>query len=338
MDLQLTWYILVALLLTGYAVLDGFDLGIGTLYPFIARNGGQKEMLRRSIGPVWDGNEVWLLAGAGALFAAFPPVYAMTFSGFYLVVMLVLFGLIVRAVAIEFRHRDPAWRALWDALFFLGSAIPALLFGVALGNVVLGVPIDANGDYAGSFGDLLNPFALCVGITGLLMFLLQGACWASIKIEGQLRLKAVATRSVVHWMFVAALAGLTVYSAFAVPERMENVLGRPVGWVGVLFLVTGIVAVRYFTGRRRDVATFAAASATVVGLMIIAAVGNFPDIVPARGTPAATGLTVYDSSSSDHSLMVMAIIAAIGCPVVIAYTAWAYRTFLGKVRPEADGY
>jgi cytochrome bd ubiquinol oxidase subunit II len=338
MDLQLTWYTLVALLFTGYAVLDGFDLGIGTLYPFVARNGGQKAMLRASIGPVWDGNEVWLITGGGALFAAFPPVYAMTFSGFYLAIMLVLFGLIVRAVALEFRHRDPAWRGLWDALFFVGSALPALLFGVAVGNIVRGVPLNAAGDYTGSFWGLLNPFSLVVGVTGLLMFLVQGAAWSAYKTEGQLRLKIVTARSALHWVFLIALIGLTVFSAFAVPERMRNVLGSPIGWLAIVLLAAGVIGVRYFIVRRADLQAFLASSVTIVGLMMLAAVGNYPALVPARGTPAATSLTVTNASSSDHALMVMAIIACIGVPIVLAYTAWIYRTFRGKVSPDANEY
>jgi cytochrome d ubiquinol oxidase subunit II len=338
MDLQLTWYILVALLLTGYAVLDGFDLGIGVLYQFMGRNAGQKAMLRSSIGPVWDGNEVWLLTGGGALFAAFPAAYAMTFSGFYLAIMLVLVGLILRAVAIEFRTRDPEWRAFWDALFFLGSLVPALLFGVALGNVIRGVPIDVQGDYAGSFWGLLNPFALAVGVTGLLMFIVQGASWAAFKTEGQLRLKAATARSGAQWLFVVVLAALTIYSAFAIPDRMSNVLGRPLGWLAIVLLVVGVVGARYFMIRSADLLSFLSSSVTIVGLMMLAAVGNYPDLVPARGTAAATSLTVGNASSSEHTLMVMGVIACIGTPLVLGYTAWAYHTFRGKVFPEASEY
>jgi len=338
MDLQLTWYILVTLLFTGYAVLDGFDLGIGMLYPFVARISGQKAMMRASIGPIWDGNEVWLITGAGALFAAFPPVYAMTFSGFYLAIMLVLMGLIVRAVAIEFRHRDPGWRILWDALFFVGSAVPAALFGVALGNVVRGVPLDAQGDYAGSFWDLLNPFALVVGLTGVLMLLVQGAAWAAVKTEGQLRLKNATARSGIHWLFIIALAGLTLYSAFEIPARMWNVLENPVGWIAILLLAAGVTGVRIFGARDADLHAFLASSATVAGLMMLAAVGNYPALIPARDSAPGTALTVAIASSSDHTLMVMGIIACIGCPIVLGYTAWAYRTFRGKVGPDIDGY
>jgi cytochrome d ubiquinol oxidase subunit II len=338
MDLQLTWFVLVAILLAGYAVLDGFDLGIGVLYPFVARNSGQKAMLRSAIGPVWDGNEVWLVTGAGALFAAFPPVYAMVFSGFYLAVMLILFGLIFRAVAIEMRSHDPGWGWFWDASFFGGSVVAAVLFGCALGNVVRGVPLDANGDYAGTFLQLLNPFALLVAVTGLLMIMTQGACWAALKIEGQLRLKAMVARSAIHWIFVAALAGLTLFSVFEIPERMQNVVSRPLGWLALAVLVAAIVTFRIAVARGADLIAFVGSSATIVALMGLAAIGNYPAIVPARGTPPATSLTVENASATDHALTVMLIIACIGLPIVLGYTTYVYRAFRGKVDPSAGGY
>jgi cytochrome d ubiquinol oxidase subunit II len=180
MTLANIWFFLVAFLLTGYVVLDGFDLGAGVLYPFLGRSEADRAVIRASIGPVWDGNEVWLLTGGGAIFAAFPMVYAMTFSGFYLAIMLVLFGLILRAVSLEFRHSDTAWSRVWDGAFFLGSLVPSLLVGVALGNVIRGVPMDAQGNYIGTFWDLLNPYSLLVGITGLCLITQHGAAWLAV--------------------------------------------------------------------------------------------------------------------------------------------------------------
>ena len=163
--LSVLWFALVGVLLAGYAVFDGFDLGVGALYPFLGKSAEDKQVMRNAIGPVWDGNEVWLLTGGGALFAAFPAVYATVFSGFYLALMLVLFALIFRAVSFEYRAHDPAWAGVWDWAFFLGSALPALLFGVAVGNIVRGVPLGADGEFAGSFFTLLNPYALVIGVT-----------------------------------------------------------------------------------------------------------------------------------------------------------------------------
>ena len=176
------WFLLIFVLIAGYFVLDGFDLGAGVLYPFVAKNDKEKAVVRTSIGPVWDGNEVWLLTAGGALFAAFPAAYATTFSGFYLAVMLVLFGLIVRAVSVEYRGHDPKWGKAWDACFTVGSLLPALLLGVAVGNIYAGIPMDANGDYAGiPLLGLVTPFTLLCGLLGLSMFLAQGASWLALK-------------------------------------------------------------------------------------------------------------------------------------------------------------
>lgn len=338
MALETTWFVLVTTLLTGYAVLDGFDLGVGVLYPFMGRNRGQKNMLRQAIGPVWDGNEVWLITGAGALFAAFPPVYAMVFSGFYLAIMLLLFGLIFRAVAIEMRGHDPEWGWFWDASFFCGSLLAALLFGCALGNIVRGVPLDAQGDYSGSFWDLLNPFSLLVAVTGLLAVLTQGASWAAIKVEGQLHLKATLTGSGAQWTFVATLVGLTIYSAFEIPTRMENVLTRPVGWLAVATLVAGMTGFRVASSRGNDLVAFLCSSATITALIGLAAVGNYPALVPARGTPPETSLTIQNAAATDHALAVMLVIACLGLPAVLTYTTFVYRKFRGKVSVGTGGY
>ena len=338
MGLQTTWYVLIAVLLAGYAVLDGFDLGIGAIYPYVARSTQERAALRASIGPVWDGNEVWLVNGGGALFAAFPPVYAMTFSGFYMAIMLVLLGLILRAVALEFRHRDDHRAGLWDAAFHIGSVLPALLLGVALGNVIRGVPLTAQGDYSGSFWQLLNPFSLLVGVTGLAMFVSHGAAWAALKTEAALHRRTCAVRSWAHLLFVALLALTTVYAAFEVREHFKHVVARPLGWLMIVLLVAGIAAARLAMRRRRDVAAFVASSASIVAVFGIAAVGNYPVIVPARGSPAATALTVSGASSSHLTLTVMLVVAAIGMPIVLAYTVLIYRIFRGRAPADGNEY
>ena len=189
------WFFLIFVLIGGYFVLDGFDLGAGVLYPFVAKDDREKAVVRRSIGPVWDGNEVWLLTAGGALFAAFPPAYATTFSGFYLAVMLVLFGLIVRAVSVEFRGHDPQWARTWDACFFVGSLLPALLLGVAVGNIYAGIPMDAAGNYIGlPLIGLITPFTLLTGLLGLAMFLAAGATWIALKAPKPSELQARAAK------------------------------------------------------------------------------------------------------------------------------------------------
>ncbi len=335
MSLAGVWYLLVAVLLAGYAVLDGFDLGIGTLYPFLARDEDERRILRRSIGPVWDGNEVWLLTASGALFAAFPPVYATVFSGFYLALMLVLFSLILRAVSLEFRAAA-SWPRVWDWTFFVGSALPALLFGVAIGNIVRGVPIGADGEFAGTFFTLLNPFSLIVGLTGLAMFVSHGAAWAALKTEGALRARAVAVRSVAHWVFVAMVVVTTIATIVLVSDRASNVVGNVLGWVMLLVLVGGIVRTRLAIAAGKDYPAFQGSGVSILGLVGLLAVGNYPDLVPALDTPERS-LTVTNASSSHLTLTVMLIIALIGVPIVLAYTAYVYRAFRGRVTLETEG-
>ena len=339
MSLESIWFVLVAFLLTGYVILDGFDLGAGVLYPFIARSEDEKRVVRASIGPVWDGNEVWLVAGAGAVFAAFPMVYAMTFSGFYLAIMLVLFGLILRAVSLEFRHRDPSWRRVWDGAFFLGSLVPALLVGCALGNVIRGVPMDAGGNYTGTFLELLNPYSLLVGVTGLVLLLTHGASWLAVKAEGPVYERAVKWRTPLFLVCVVLAVVTSVATITWVPRASDNVLGSPVGWLFIVVLA-GALVYTFWQQRKEgaDLRAFLGSAVIIVALAGIAAVGNYPDIIPARGTPESTSLTVTNAASESLTLKVMLIIALIGVPIVLFYTAFVYRTFRGKVKPAPGEY
>ena len=339
MTLENIWFFLVAFLLTGYVILDGFDLGTGVLYPFIAGNEDEKRVVRASIGPVWDGNEVWLVAGAGAVFAAFPMVYAMTFSGFYLAIMLVLFGLILRAVSLEFRHRDKSWSRVWDGAFFLGSLVPSILVGCALGNVIRGVPMNANGDYTGTFLQLLNPYSLLVAVTGLFLIVTHGAAWLALKSEGELHDRAVKYRRLTFWVCAALAVATSVATIATVSRASDNVLGRPLGW---FFLVVLLLSLLYTIWQMMkegaELKSFLGSALTIVALAGIAAVGNFPEIVPARGTPPDTSLTVTSAASGHLTLQVMLIVAIIGCPLVLLYTAYVYRTFRGKTKAADAEY
>ena len=338
MTLANIWFVLVAVLLTVYVILDGFDLGAGVLYPFIARSEDDKSVIRASIGPVWDGNEVWLLTGAGAIFAAFPMVYAMTFSGFYLAIMLVLFGLILRAVSLEFRHQRPAWAPVWDGAFFLGSLVPALLVGVALGNIIRGVPMDAQGNY---IGDVLRPAqpVLAAGRRhGPGLLVQHGAAWLSVKTEGELHDRAWRYRKVTFWICAVLAVATSLATILTVSRASDNVFGSVAGW---LFLVVFLVGVLYTIWQlfKADGAlrSFVGSAIVIIGLAGIAAVGNFPDMVPARGTPAATSLTVERAASGHLTLLVMLILAVIFVPLVLVYTALVYRTFWGKTKAgDAD--
>jgi cytochrome bd ubiquinol oxidase subunit II len=329
MTLQIIWFVLVGVLLAGYAVLDGFDLGVGALYPFIAKTDAEKAVLRTSIGPVWDANEVWLLTGGGALFAAFPPVYATVFSGFYLALYLVLFSLIFRAVSIEWRSKDPAWAKLWDGAFFVGSALPALLFGVAAGNIGLGVPLAASGEYAGNFFTLLNPFALLIGVFGLVAFVAQGASWAALKSSGELNVRAAKVRGIAVLATAGVAVVVTAVTAFVAPARFSAVLGSPVGWLFVLLLVAGL-GVAVWAGRAgKERFAFYGTSLTLAAMVGVWASAIFPAMVPSLGPGEA--LTIYNASSSQLTLTVMLIIAIIGVPIVLAYKALVYSRFRGKI-------
>ncbi len=338
MTLANIWFFLVAFLLTAYVILDGFDLGAGVLYPFIARSEDERGVVRASIGPVWDGNEVWLITGAGAIFAAFPMVYAMTFSGFYLAIMLVLFGLILRAVSLEFRHQDSAWSPVWDGAFFLGSFVPSLLVGVALGNVIRGVPMDAQGNYIGTFWELLNPYSLLVGVTGLFLLIQHGAAWLAIKSEGELHDRALRYRRVTFWICAVLAIATSAATILTVSRASDNVFGRPVGWLFLAVLVVGLLyTIWQMTKEGGELKSFIGSAIVIIGLAGIAAVGNFPDMVPARGTPAATSLTVERAASGHLTLLVMLILAVVFVPVVLIYTAVVYKTFWGKTKAgDAD--
>lgn len=337
--LQVTWFVLVGVLLTGYAILDGFDLGVGFWHLF-ARKDEERRAFLKSIGPFWDGNEVWLLTGGGALFAAFPPVYASVFSGFYLALILLLGALIFRAVSIEFRnHLDSdSWRRVWDRAFSLGSSLAALLFGVALGNVMRGIPLNTAGDYTGTFFGLLNPYALLIGLTGFAMLITHGAAYLAFRIEGDIAGRALGWARV-SWLLFAALTLTATGATFATqPHLTAGFSTLPVLWIVPLLALASVVATGIFIFKRRALKAFLGSSATIFCLMLLVGASLFPNLVPAMNDPALS-LTVYNSSSSEYALTAMLIITIIGLPLVLGYTFWVYRTFGGKVvLGKGEGY
>ena len=337
-DLASIWYLLVGVLLVGYAVLDGFDLGAGTLHLFVARDDDERRTVMRAIGPVWDGNEVWLLTAGGALFAAFPAVYATVFSGFYLALILLLVALIFRAVSLEFRSKleTPGWRRTWDVAFSVASFLPTVLFGVAIGNVLRGVPLDAAGDYRGGLAGLLNPFALAVGLLASSMFVMQGATWLSLKTSGPVHDRSRRAALLAWPSFVALWLAVTVFSRADAGHLWTN-YDNPAAWlVPVLFLV---VAGAYPLAVRagRDGAAFGLSSLSIAALIGTMGIGLYPNLLPAAGD-AARSLTIHNAASSDLSLSVMLVIALIGMPIVIGYTAFIYWRFRGKVDAREAGY
>jgi len=328
-NFQILWFVLIFILLLGYALLDGFDLGVATLLPFLAVTKEEKDTLIASIGPVWDGNEVWLITGGGALFAAFPHAYATTFSGFYLAMMLVLIGLIFRAVSMEFRANDPARAGIWEKALVGGSALAALLFGVALGNVIYGVPLDGKMEYAGSFFTLLHPVPLLFGITGLAAVLLQGASWAVMKTEGELQERSFKAVRVLMWINFTTAGIYFVVLLGTFPRLSGNLLF----YVAVAFTFAGLIGLFFSLRKKNDAAPFWESSFSFIGLFLTAGAAQFPNLITASNDPNLS-LTIHNSSTGLYTLHVMAVIALIGMPIVIGYTIFVYRLFKGKTRAD----
>jgi cytochrome d ubiquinol oxidase subunit II len=328
--LQVIWFLLIVVLLLGYSILDGFDLGIGVLTPFLAKGTREKRVLYNAVGPLWDGNEVWLLTGGGALFAAFPPVYATVFSGFYLALMLVLFALIFRAVSLEFWSYDEKNRKFWSWAFVIGSFLPSLLYGVALGNVMQGIPLNQNFDFTGNFFTLLRPFPLAAGLLGLFAVLIQGSTFAALKSEGQLRENARKITSTLGIIFIIVFLLAVILGALIV----EGAAGRIFAWLFVLVVLFGWWMTRQALKKDSDLKAFLMSSLVHVGIWGIVASVMFPNLVRASNDPALN-MTLYNSSSSQLTLTVMLIIALVGVPIVLGYTIYVYRIFKGKVTPPA---
>ena len=335
--LQVVWYFLIGLFLLIYAILDGFDLGVGFWYLF-SKSDRDRRLMRNTIGPVWDGNEVWLLTGGAAIFAAFPQVYATVFSGFYLALMLVIFALIFRAVSIEFRGKldTPGWSNFWDTAFAIGSILPALLFGVAVGNLLRGLPLDGVGNFTGSFLGLLNPYALLIGLLGLVMFATHGALYLVLKTNGELSAKAKRWAHRAWWFYLILFIIAALLTMITQPQLLRNYNAVPGLWILPPLSLVVIILIGVFNRQGRAKAAFAASVLSIIGLIALCAAGLFPNMVPALGRPELS-LTLVNASSSPLTLWTMLVIALVGMPLVIIYTIWAYRTFGGKAELE-EGY
>lgn len=337
MDLNTIWFLLVGVLIAGYAILDGFDLGAGVLHLF-TRDERERRLMMNAIGPVWDGNEVWLLTAGGALFAAFPPVYATVFSGFYLAFVLLLVALIVRAVSFEFRSKvdAPGWRRRWDVAFGIASAVPALLFGVAVGNVLRGLELDASGVSTTLLG-LLNPYALLIGLLGLAMFVLHGATYLGLKTEGALQERMRRWASASWVAFIALYAVATVASYAVAPYLFERWFSNPLTWVFFAVLLASCLGGPAAIRSGRFGRGFVASAAATVSIIALAAEGMYPRLVPSRPDLAAS-LTIYNAASTPRTLTTMLIIALAGMPLVIVYTVLIYRAFRGKTVITQESY
>lgn len=364
--LRLTWWLLIGVLLVGFAVTDGFDLGSGILLPVVARTDLERRVVINSVGPVWEGNQVWLILGGGAIFAAWPQLYAVSFSGFYLAMFVILIALILRPVAFKFRSKreQPQWRQRWDAVLFFSGLVPALIFGVAIGNVLQGIPFRFSYDmhilYDGSFFDLLNPFALLAGLVSVAMIVMHGAAWLVLKTEGAIAdrarrygmLAAVATVALyalaggVLWMFVGGYRITSVVDMlgpsnpllktvavqagawFANYEAQPWTLAAPAaGFVGAFAALLALAL-------RRGGLALLAAALSIAGIILSVGASMFPFILPSSIDPGAS-LTVWDSSSSHLTLFIMLVSTGIFLPIILAYTTWVYHVLWGKVDQDA---
>ncbi len=336
-SLEVTWFLLIGVLLTVYAILDGFDLGVGSMYIFAKKDSHRRKLLS-SVGPFWDGNEVWLLTGAGAIFAAFPHVYATVFSGFYLAMMLVLFALIFRAVSLEYRNKQDSdsWRKGWDLAFWLGSALPALLLGVALGNVVRGLPLDAQMNFTGNFFTLLNPYALAFGLLGLAMFVTHGAIFAKLRTDGELAQQVAGWASKSWWAYLSLLLVVHVTTVVTEQHLISNFLSVPVLWLVPALGLAMVILIKVYLAKARYGLAFVFSSLAIAFHMATVGAGIFPNMVFAINDPKLS-LTISTASSSSLTLMVMLVMALVGMPIVLGYTIWVYRAFAGKVEVDS-GY
>ncbi len=337
-DLNTIWFLLVGILFTGYAILDGFDLGVGALHLF-TKTDTERRIMINAIGPVWDGNEVWLVTGGGALFAAFPEAYATAFSGFYLAFMLLLGGLIFRAVAIEFRSKNEAqwWRTFWDVSFCVSSIISSLLVGVALGNVALGIPLDAHHEFIGSFVGLLNPFALLVGVLTLSLFVMHGAIYAVMKTEGELQAKIIKWVRGTMIFFILCYVATTMATLLFVPHLAANIREYPVLFVIPLLNMLAVANIPREIHHKRYWRAFLSSCAALALLMILIGSEMYPNLILSSPN-IANSLSIYNAASSARTLRTMLIFAVIGMPMVIGYTTTVYWVFRGKVKLDKGSY
>lgn len=360
--LKLIWWLFVGVLLIGFALTDGFDLGIGTLLPFLGRNDEERRIIINSIGPTWEGNQVWFVTAGGAIFAAWPVVYAAAFSGFYVALLLVLFALFFRPVGFEYRSKlpDPRWRAAWDWGLFAGGMVPALVFGVAFGNLLQGVPFQFDDTlrttYTGSFFGLLNPFALLVGVVSLSMLVMHGAIFLQIRTDGVVyqRAKFAARYGALLFMAAFALAGVWLalgidgYRIVSMPDPggVSNILGKtveraPGAWLDNYSLYPwmmlapvlgfiGAIAALVLSARDRPGTAFIASGVALAGVILTAGFSMFPFVMPSSLAPGSS-LTAWDATSSHLTLTWMFYATLVFLPIVIAYTSWVYKIMRGKV-------
>lgn len=366
--LRLIWWLLLGVLLIGFAVMDGFDLGVGTLLPFVARTDDERRIVTNTIGPVWEGNQVWLILGGGAIFAAFPPLYAVSFSGFYLAMFVILFALILRPVGFKFRSKieDTRWKATWDWALFIGGFVPALIFGVAVGNVLLGVPFHFEPNlrpvYTGGFFALLTPFALLSGLVSVTLLVAHGAAMLVMKTDG-----IIPERSA-RYGSIAALAGTVLFAVAGVWVAtgiggmhitsmvesgsasnpllktvatgsglwMQNYRDMPLTMLAPAAGLLGGLLSAFWLWKRKGLPAFLSSGVSLTGVILTVGFAIFPFLLPSSSMPNAS-LTLWDASSSHLTLWIMLLSTIVFLPLVLVYTSWVYRVLRGKVNAESIG-
>lgn len=334
MEFQIIWFVLWGTLWAVYFMLDGFDLGAGILHSFLAKNDAEKRVIINTMGPVWDGNEVWLLTAGGATFAAFPTTYALMFSYLYSALLIILFALIFRGVAFEFRGKvdNNSWRKVWDIALFLGSFIPALLFGVAFGNIFQGLPMDAEG-YHGTLFTLLNPYGLIAGILFVLLFVVHGALWISIKTNGDLSSRAAVLANKLWYALLIVAVLFLIYTAFTT-NLYANYLQNIVWFIVPVIAVLALLGIKLFASKGQHLKAFYSSCLTIVMVTFTGVIGLYPNLIPSS-IDQKYSLTIFNSSSSIYTLKIMTVVALLFVPVVIAYQIWIYRVFRHKLTVNA---
>ncbi|MDQ7031608.1 MAG: cytochrome d ubiquinol oxidase subunit II [Desulfonauticus sp.] len=325
--LETIWFLLWGILWAIYFVLDGFDLGLGTIMPCLAKNDTERRIIYNAMGPFWDGNEVWLITAGGVTFAAFPKAYAVMFSGLYTALMLLLIALIIRGVSFEFRNKvdSPGWRKIWDTCLVIGSFLPALLLGVAFANIFKGLPIDKQGIVQGNLFSLLNPYGLVGGILFVLLFVEHGALWLAYRSTGDLQIRSGNMAAKVWPIKVVVLVGFLIYS-FLATKLFTNYFKTPMLFLLLILPIGGVILSRVYISTQKWLSAWIASACTIAGTTLFGIVGIYPALLPSSLNPAYS-ITIYNSASSTLTLQIMLGVVAVFIPLVIGYQFWVYKTF-----------
>ena len=338
-NLEFGWFTIFVILLIGYALLDGFDLGVGMLHLF-AKKDEERRLMLNAIGPVWDGNEVWFVTAGGALFAGFPDIYATMLSAFYIPVMILLSGLIFRAVAIEFRSKQKMmwWRWTWDTVFFIGSVLISLMLGLIIGNLIRGIPLDEHKEFTGTMATIFNPYAFLVGLLTVSLFAMHGSIYILMKTEGEFHDKMRNRTNPSIIFFIIMYAVTTMGTLIYMPHMIQALHDRPIFFLVAIANILFVANIPREIHNGRDARAFISSCLNIVCLLALYAIGTYPEVIRATNDPNNLSLTIYNSASSPKTLKILFLMAFIGMPLVISYTIAVYYIFRGKVKIDPHSY